>query len=158
MADTIFNLSIDAFFFPFFQDHFLTCFNAGSEKSNFLIESMTPEELQLQANGVCTPEVLAVAIVIDSTIILEKERLYATVELKGEFSRGMMVIDKRGFLNKESNVSIIKTLDLGKTQGLFAGIFTSTDFTESPSPISPVSRDHSAGIPVLYREVKLTVS
>ncbi|CAG5135754.1 unnamed protein product [Candidula unifasciata] len=138
--------------------HLVTCLNAGTEVSNFLIESVTQEELQLQAKtGVVAPEVFAVAMVIDSTIALEKEKVFATVELKGEYSRGMMVVDQRGYFNKEPNVYIVKNMDLGKTQALFASVFTTPEATEQTTMTVTVSGSNREHLPILYKETRVTI-
>ncbi|GFR94736.1 pyrimidine-specific ribonucleoside hydrolase RihB [Elysia marginata] len=141
---------------------FITWLNAGSDISNFLIESVTQEELQQQAKtGVTSPELFAVAIVIDASILLEKEKLYATVELTGHYSRGLMILDKRNQLGKEANIFVLKNLDLGKTQALFGALFVSR--TVSVNPQQPIvclagnssgSKEHT---PILFKEAKVTI-
>uniref|UniRef100_A0A0B6YRK8 Inosine/uridine-preferring nucleoside hydrolase domain-containing protein n=1 Tax=Arion vulgaris TaxID=1028688 RepID=A0A0B6YRK8_9EUPU len=138
--------------------HLISCLNAGTEVSNFLIESVTPEELQHQAKmGVVTPEVFAVAMVIDSTIILEKEKVFATVELKGEYSRGLMVVDRRGFLNKEPNVYIVKNMDLGKTQALFGSVFSTPQLSDQTSVAVTLAGPNREHLPILFNETRMTL-
>ncbi|CAL1534843.1 unnamed protein product [Lymnaea stagnalis] len=132
--------------------------NTGTEMSTFLIECFTHEDLdQLEKTGMVSPEVFAVATVIDSTIILEKEKVYATVELKGEHSRGLMVVDRRGYLNKPANVCVVKNMDLGKTQALFGSVFSAVDIFESPLPISLAGTQKDHHIPILFKETRLNV-
>lgn len=103
-----------------------------------------------------TPEVFAVAMVIDSTIILEKEKVYCTVELKGEYTKGLMIVDRRGYLHKPPNLFVVRNMDLGKTQALFGAIFTTPEMSEPLSPVSlagPV-RDH---VPVLFKETRMNI-
>lgn len=156
----------DAFILPYeiSQRHsipfrnYVQWLNTGTDVSTFLIECFTHEDLDLLAKtGMVSPEVFAVATVIDSTIILEKEKVYATVELKGEYSRGLMVVDRRGYLNKPANVCVVKNMDLGKTQALFASVFSALEIFESPSPLSlsGTSKDHH--IPILFKETRLNV-
>lgn len=141
-----------------FQKHLISCLNAGTEISNFLIESVTQEELQQQAKtGVVTPEVFAVAMVIDSTIVLEKEKVFATVELKGEYSRGLMVVDRKGFLNKDANVYIVKNMDLGKTQALFGSVFSAPEITEAAQVTVTLAGPNREHIPVLFKETRMTI-
>ncbi|GFN84830.1 pyrimidine-specific ribonucleoside hydrolase riha [Plakobranchus ocellatus] len=141
---------------------FTSWLNADTDISNFLIESVTQEELQQQAKcGVVSPEVFAVAMVIDPSIILEKEKLYTTVELKGDYSRGLMVVDRRGHLNKPANVFVVKNLDLGKTQALFGSLFAGA-MLESQAPAGVVCLAGSTGgsreqVPVLFKEGRVTV-
>ncbi|XP_059177386.1 uncharacterized protein LOC131956804 isoform X2 [Physella acuta] len=137
--------------------HCISWLNTGTDIASFLIECFTPEELTQQAkSGMITPEVFAVAMVIDSTIILEKEKVYCTVELKGEHTKGLMIVDRRGYLHKPPNLFVVKNMDLGKTQALFGAIFTTPEMSEPLSPVSlagPV-RDH---VPVLYKETRMNI-
>ncbi|KAH9525778.1 hypothetical protein Btru_002341 [Bulinus truncatus] len=133
--------------------------NSGTEISSFLVDCFTPDELAHQAkNGMVSPEVFAVSMVIDSTIVLEKEKVYATVELKGDYSRGLMVVDRRGCMNKPANVYVVKNMDLGKTQALFGSVFSMVDISESLS-LTPITlagpvKEH---IPILFKEIKMSV-
>jgi len=49
----------------------------------------------------------AMAAALDRSVILESKNVYATVELKGEITRGQMVVDWNGLLNKDTTVTII---------------------------------------------------
>jgi len=104
-------------------DHFLQCLNAGTDKAAFLIDTMSQQELELRTGGVACPEMFAVALVIDPTIGLEKDRVYTTVELKGDLTRGMMIVDRSGILGKPHNVFLVRNLDVSKTQALFGAVF-----------------------------------
>ncbi|XP_005093687.1 uncharacterized protein LOC101862785 [Aplysia californica] len=138
-------------------DHFVACLNAGTEKSVFLIDSMTQEELQHRTNGVVSPDVFAVAMVIDPTIVLEKEKVFVTVELKGEYSRGLMVVDRRGFMGKPHNAFVVKNMDLSKTQALFGVVFSGQDVNDGCLPVTTVAPTREHSVPILYREVRLPV-
>ena len=59
---------------------------------------------------------------IDSSVALETETAYATVELSGRMAHGMMVVDWSRSLGHEANVQIVKSLDLGKVQNLLAAM------------------------------------
>ncbi|KAI8782437.1 inosine-uridine preferring nucleoside hydrolase isoform X2 [Biomphalaria glabrata] len=133
--------------------------NNGTEISSFLFDCFTSEELSLQAKtGMVSPEVFAVSMMIDSTIVLEKDQVFATVELKGDYTRGQMVVDKRGFLNKPANVFIVKNMDLGKTQALFGSVFSMIEESESltltPITLAGPGKDH---VPILLKEIKINV-
>lgn len=146
------------FILTLFQKHLVTCLNAGTEISNFLIESVTQEELQLQAKtGLVAPELFAVAMVIDSTIVLEKVKVFATVELKGEYSRGLMVVDQRGFFNKEPNVYIVKNMDLGKTQALFASVFTTPEMPDEATVTVTLAGSNREHLPILFKETRVSL-
>ena len=131
--------------------------NAGVEKSAFLVDSMTQEELQECTTGVASPELFAVAMVIDPSIVLEKERVAVAIELRGELSRGMMIADRRGLLGRVPNASIVRNLDVSKTQALFGAIFQ--EISEPLSiPVVTVASAREHKFPILqYREVQLPV-
>ena len=119
--------------------------------------------------GVVSPEVFAIAMVIDPSIVLEKEKLYVTVELKGEYSRGLMVVDRMGHLGKQANMFVLKNLDLSKTQALFGALFANgTAVTAAAGPVpgsqpsgtivclsgGSGSREHT---PLLFKDAKVTI-
>ncbi|CAH1233724.1 Hypp816 [Branchiostoma lanceolatum] len=58
----------------------------------------------------CDPYALMVAARPD--IVMETEDVYATVELRGEVTRGQMVCDYRGLWKKEPNLRVVKKLDM----------------------------------------------
>ncbi|XP_066267500.1 uncharacterized protein [Branchiostoma lanceolatum] len=58
----------------------------------------------------CDPYALMVAARPD--MVIETEDVYATVELRGEVTRGQMVCDYRGLWKKEPNLRVIKKLDM----------------------------------------------
>lgn len=55
---------------------------------------------------------LAVAAAIDSRSVAQKSLHYATVELSGRFTRGQMVVDYNGRLQKQPNVYLIDRMDV----------------------------------------------
>lgn len=59
---------------------------------------------------VCDP--VAMAIAVDNSVLMETDRKYCAVELRGELTRGQMVVDWNGILKKEPNVDIITKVDL----------------------------------------------
>jgi len=61
----------------------------------------------------------AMVTVVDPDIILEKQQVYATVELHGTHTRGMMVIDWRKVLGKEPNVTLVKLIDTEKARKFY---------------------------------------
>ena len=52
------------------------------------------------------------AAAIDSRCVAQKSLHYATVELGGRFTRGQMVVDYYGRLQKKPNVYLIDRVDL----------------------------------------------
>ena len=53
----------------------------------------------------------AVAAFVKPAIVQEEKFVYATVELKGDYTRGQMVIDWAGRLKRSPNVTIVTKLD-----------------------------------------------
>lgn len=56
------------------------------------------------------------AAAIDDSFILESDQYPVSVELAGVHTRGMMVVDTVGFLNKTKKAVIIKKVDMEKFQ------------------------------------------
>ncbi|XP_008326299.1 inosine-uridine preferring nucleoside hydrolase isoform X2 [Cynoglossus semilaevis] len=63
-------------------------------------------------SGFVPCDVYAMAAAIDDSFILESDQYPVTVELSGTFTRGMMVVDTTGGLNKTFTASIMKKVDL----------------------------------------------
>lgn len=61
----------------------------------------------------------AMATVVNPGIVKATEDVYATVELHGKFTRGMMVVDWRGILEKPPNVTVIREIDTESTRPMF---------------------------------------
>ncbi|KAK7469719.1 hypothetical protein BaRGS_00036250 [Batillaria attramentaria] len=104
-------------------DFFDGLVHLGTEKSEFV--RMSGDERWLTAcrtNGCIATCCYAVAIVVDNTIAMETENVYATVELVGVYGRGMMVVDWNGSLGREPNMRIVRSLDLGKIQSLLVAM------------------------------------
>lgn len=104
-------------------DFFDGLVHLGTEKSEFVRTS--GDDCWLTAcrtNGCIASCAYAVAIVVDTTIAMETEQVYATVELTGTYGRGMMVVDWLGSLGRDANVRIVRSLDLGKIQSLLVSM------------------------------------
>ncbi len=66
----------------------------------------------------CDPAAMAVAL--DSSIVLESETKYCDVELCGELTRGQMVVDWNGRLAvKTPNVDIVQNINIDKLQKFY---------------------------------------
>ncbi|WAR07019.1 IUNH-like protein [Mya arenaria] len=61
----------------------------------------------------------AMATVIDPEVIAETQEVYATVELAGNYTRGMMVVDWNGRLGKSTNLTLVKEFNPGKARPHF---------------------------------------
>ena len=64
-------------------------------------------------------DLCAMATVVRGDIVMETQSVYATVELHGTYTRGMMVVDWREDLGKEPNVTLVKRVDTEKAGVLF---------------------------------------
>ncbi|XP_055785938.1 inosine-uridine preferring nucleoside hydrolase-like isoform X2 [Salvelinus fontinalis] len=60
----------------------------------------------------------AMAAAIDDSFVWVSEPVAVTVELQGTYTRGMMVLDKLGVLEKEHQVLIMRTVDLESFKGM----------------------------------------
>ncbi|XP_076452481.1 inosine-uridine preferring nucleoside hydrolase-like [Babylonia areolata] len=104
-------------------DFFDSWVHLGTTRSEFVRGMGEEDWLKDNQHSGYTPYcAYAVAVVADHTIALEKRWLYATVELSGALSRGMMVVDWAKRLGNESNVEVVRSLDLGKIQSLLIGM------------------------------------
>ncbi|KAL3870547.1 hypothetical protein ACJMK2_038600 [Sinanodonta woodiana] len=59
-------------------------------------------------------DAIAVAAAIDNSIITMATRVYATVEVKGQYTSGQMLVDWNGHFKKEHNVTLITSIDDSK--------------------------------------------
>ena len=104
------------------QDFFDSWVHLGTDKSEFVRGMGDTLWLKEHQRSGYTPfSAYAMACVADRTIALEKRSVYATVELSGGYSRGMMVVDWAKRLGYEPNVEVVRSLDLGKIQSLLIG-------------------------------------
>lgn len=63
------------------------------------------------------------AIFLDESCVISKEKYGATIELQGEHTRGQMVIEKRDGMHAKSNVDIVRQLDAQKVQSILFSSF-----------------------------------
>jgi len=61
----------------------------------------------------------AMVTAIDPDVINGSEDVFATVELTGTYTRGMMVVDWNGQLKKPSNVRLVTSMDTLKAREYF---------------------------------------
>ena len=64
-------------------------------------------------------DLTAVAMAIYPSLILETANVYATVEVKGQFTQGMMVVDWNGILGHKPNVAVVRRMDTEKARVLY---------------------------------------
>ncbi|XP_061188405.1 nucleoside hydrolase-like [Saccostrea echinata] len=98
------------------------CFHLNTRKSNFL-QAITKSTVNRQKTnrelGYISCDVFATAVAIDSSIVLESVDIFATVELNGSLTRGMLVADWRDKLKKSPNVTIVEKTDVEKSLSLW---------------------------------------
>ena len=99
---------------------------ADTDKGRFFKEiSKTPvhaerEVKKIPVFGSC--DMSAMVTFVDPGTILESVDVYATVETKGEFTRGMMVVDWQGILEEDKNVIIVTRLDTARARQSFNAV------------------------------------
>lgn len=107
----------------FLQEFFFSYLHIGTVKSEFLRNSSDETWLQHgHKNGYVARSAYAVVAAIDPSVVLETESAYGTVELSGRMAHGMMIVDWSRSLGHDTNMQIVKTLDLGKVQNLLAAM------------------------------------
>ena len=58
----------------------------------------------------------AMVTIVDPEVVTETTEVFATVELQGKYTRGMMVVDWHNRLGKNPNVKLIRQLDTTKAK------------------------------------------
>lgn len=98
------------------------CINTNTPKANFL-QFITKASIEVQKSseqpGYRSCDAFAMAVAIDSSVVLDKVDIYASVELNGTLTRGMLVPDWRNKLQKSPNVTIVTKTDTQKSLGLW---------------------------------------
>lgn len=108
-----------------FQEKAHECFNLHTPKSNFLqaITKTTIEKQKARGEpGYRSCDTTAMAVALDSSIILESVKMFTVVELNGSNTRGMLVADWRNMLCKLPNVTIVEKTDTKKSLTLWRGM------------------------------------
>lgn len=104
------------------QDFFYSWVHLGTVKSEFVRTSSDENWLQLHnKNGYAPGCAYAMAVAIDRSIATDQELVFARVELGGTLARGMMVVDW-GLVWGKANIQIVRSLDMGKIQGMLAAM------------------------------------
>ncbi|KAM8905458.1 inosine-uridine preferring nucleoside hydrolase-like [Spinachia spinachia] len=67
-----------------------------------------------EGKGFNSCDTYAVAAAIDGALITESEEVAVSVELEGTYTRGMMVLDYMGLLEKKHKAVVMKKVDLDK--------------------------------------------
>lgn len=103
---------------PIEWDFFHNYTGLPTPKSRFL-KAISSKIAEFEGGGpwlTCDP--FAVAVALCPEIILEDKRVHATIELSGRVTKGMMVIDWRGKLEKKHNVRLVEKVDLDRFKAL----------------------------------------
>ena len=88
--------------------------NVGTKKAEFMknIDKISVKfEKGYERPGFIPADECLMSCVLNTGVIIKSVHVYATVELKGELTCGQMVVDWRGKLNKEKNVTIVTEMD-----------------------------------------------
>ncbi|XP_034407553.1 inosine-uridine preferring nucleoside hydrolase-like [Cyclopterus lumpus] len=72
-----------------------------------------------EGKGFNSCDTYAVAAAIDDTFITESDEVAVSVELEGTYTRGMMVLDYMGLLQKKHKAFVMKQVDLEKFKQMF---------------------------------------
>ncbi|XP_072300838.1 inosine-uridine preferring nucleoside hydrolase-like isoform X2 [Eucyclogobius newberryi] len=91
-----------------------------SEKARFMARifkhslDLSKTEEVIDDTGLISCDSYAVAAAVDEAFILETDQFPVSVELTGTHTRGMMVVDTVGFMNKTQKAFIMKKVNLEK--------------------------------------------
>jgi inosine-uridine nucleoside N-ribohydrolase len=58
------------------------------------------------------PDPITMAIALDPSICTRKSSHYVTVDVQGEATRGMTIVDERGVLEKDANITVCWAIDI----------------------------------------------
>lgn len=77
-----------------------------------LLNAIEANILESVTGSWLAPDPVAAAVLIEPAVATKTEFQYCTVELQGMHTRGMMVVDRNGFLEKPPNCTLITDVDL----------------------------------------------
>ncbi|KAK7469721.1 hypothetical protein BaRGS_00036252 [Batillaria attramentaria] len=98
-------------------DFFYSWVHGGTVKSEFIRTS--GDEAWLHQNikkGYVSFCAYAMAVAVDSSVAVETDAVFGTVELGGTLARGLMVVDWERSMGHEPNMRVVRSLDLAKIQ------------------------------------------
>ena len=61
---------------------------------------------------------IAMAAAIDNAVVEKSQDVYATVELDGTLSRGLMIVDWTGMMKKSKNIRVVQALNVSRYKEL----------------------------------------
>ena len=88
--------------------------NIGTAKADFMktIDAHSVEHVQKLGKQTFIPaDEALMACALSGDVIKKSSRVYATVETKGQYTLGQMVVDWQGKLEKQPNVTIVTDMD-----------------------------------------------
>jgi purine nucleosidase len=90
----------------------------GTPLARFAIEcnstAMEAYRMQTGEAGISLPDPIAMAIALDASICTSASEHYVDVEVAGEFTRGMTVVDRLGVANDDRNRAVWKSAHKAK--------------------------------------------
>ncbi|XP_077993336.1 nucleoside hydrolase-like isoform X1 [Glandiceps talaboti] len=95
-------------------DWFMKWVNMPTEKAKFIKkirQKHIDQERFKKLGHFRSCDTLAMAVALKPAIVLESEKKFAIVELNGSLTRGQMVVDWMGRLEKKENINIVLKLD-----------------------------------------------
>ncbi|XP_007555529.2 inosine-uridine preferring nucleoside hydrolase isoform X2 [Poecilia formosa] len=78
------------------------------------MEESKKDSGSLNSTGFISCDSFAMAAAVDDSFVTESDRYPVSVELAGTHTRGMMIVDTLGLLNKTHKACIMKKVDMGK--------------------------------------------
>jgi purine nucleosidase len=72
----------------------------------------------LREAGLTQPDPVTMAVAIDPSICISRERCWVGVETQGELTRGMTVVDRWGVLKREPNAEVCYAIDVARWKSL----------------------------------------
>ncbi|XP_066279021.1 nucleoside hydrolase-like [Branchiostoma lanceolatum] len=94
---------------------------ADTPKARFIRDILHNLTQQQQQDGALTytpSDTLATAVAMDAALAQTASNVYATVEIKGEFTRAQMVVDWGRLSQKSPNIDVMQNLDMTRYKEL----------------------------------------
>ena len=113
-------------FNPTMQDWYENAINVPSRSAHFIksIDAYTVRLLHdRNAPRYYAYDQLAISAVIDPDVVVEVKEVHGTVELHGQLTRGQLVVDWNGTLEKSPNVRIVTGVDQSRYEKLVLSAF-----------------------------------
>jgi purine nucleosidase len=94
-----------------------------SDKARFnrdiALKSANFQKFKMKLPVYTSCDLLAMATVVDGSVAMTTEDVYATVELNGQHTRGQMVVDWGHMMDQGANITIVTSVDVAKAKELF---------------------------------------